>query len=83
MTSLWFWAEPDYVSVVNSTFGLWWHMDKVTKSSVNYREAKGDKRCGNCFMYRPSHVHKIIKGSCTLVEGVIDPDDTCDKWERK
>ena len=56
---------------------------KVSKSSVNYRPAKGDKRCGNCSMYRRVHRTKGLNGSCTLVEGAIDPADTCDKWEKK
>jgi len=53
--------------------------EKVSKDSVNYRPATNNKRCGNCAM---STFHgTFTHGSCTLVEGLIRRDDTCDKWE--
>lgn len=50
--------------------------DKISKLEANYRRATGDKKCGNCVMFRkPS--------ACTLVRGKISATDTCDKWEKK
>ena len=57
-------------------------MGKVTKSSVNYRHGSSEKHCGNCTMIRlmppDFETHK-----CTLVKGIINPDDVCDEWEAK
>jgi hypothetical protein len=50
-------------------------MNKVSKSSVNYRTGTASRRCGNCVMY---HNHK-----CDLVEGEISPPMVCDRWEGK
>lgn len=52
--------------------------EKVSKASVNYRPAPmGSKsRCGTCSMFRPD-------GTCTLVEGRINPMDVCDRYEPK
>lgn len=50
-------------------------MSKVSQESVNYRPATGAKHCGNCVMYH-DHV-------CTLVDGNIEPDHVCDRWESK
>ena len=66
-----------------SVFSLWRNSmgeEKVSKASVNYREATGTRRCDNCGMY-----HKVSArvGSCDLVRGVIEAADTCDKWVKK
>jgi 8-oxo-dGTP pyrophosphatase MutT (NUDIX family) len=48
--------------------------EKVSKASVNYREATDPKkRCDTCTMFRSPH-------GCTLVTGTIEPGDTCDRW---
>jgi hypothetical protein len=51
--------------------------DKISKASANYRHppAKATKVCGNCSMFRKP-------GTCTLVEGTIDPKAVCRFWER-
>jgi SPP1 gp7 family putative phage head morphogenesis protein len=47
---------------------------KVSKNSVRYRAAADPARsCGTCSMY-DDH-------TCSLVAGVIDPADVCDRWE--
>jgi SPP1 gp7 family putative phage head morphogenesis protein len=47
---------------------------KVSKNSVRYRAATDpDRSCGTCSMY-DDH-------ACSLVAGVIDPADVCDRWE--
>lgn len=48
-------------------------MSKLAKTAVNYRPATGDRRCGSCVMFGD--------GRCTLVKGVINADDVCDRWE--
>lgn len=48
----------------------------ISKQSADYRAATGQKRCGNCSMYRTG-------GKCTLVRGLIKPSDTCKYWEAK
>ena len=56
---------------------------KLPKSEVNYRPATGRDRCGNCSMYRP-RLHRDGKpSSCTLVSGEINPNDTCDRYEKE
>lgn len=52
-------------------------MEKVSKTSVNYREAAGSKRCGNCGMFHAK------ENRCDLVLGSIHKDDTCDEWVKK
>lgn len=49
-----------------------------TKESVNFEHpATGMDHCSNCRHYRGnSH-------SCTIVEGVIEPGDWCEKFEAK
>lgn len=47
--------------------------EKATKEHVNYRKAKGNRRCGNCWMYQPKN------HACLVVKGVIDSEDVC-KW---
>ena len=51
--------------------------EKVSKASVNYRHADGRRRCGNCDMFHPA---SPFIGSCDLVRGVIDTQDTCREW---
>ncbi|HUH71502.1 MAG TPA: NUDIX domain-containing protein, partial [Mycobacterium sp.] len=47
---------------------------KVSKNSVRYRAATDpDRSCGTCSMYEDH--------ACSLVAGVIDPADVCDRWE--
>jgi hypothetical protein len=53
---------------------------KVSKASVNYRSGTNAEHCGNCVMFLPSEP-RADDGRCTLVEGPIDADDTCDEWE--
>lgn len=49
---------------------------KRDKSSVNYREATGRKRCHNCrYSYGPKTARRCIK-----VKGQIKPTDVCDLW---
>lgn len=51
--------------------------EKVSKESVHYRHAKGQRMCDNCSMYRPtSNGH----GLCTHVLGGIKQTDVCDDW---
>jgi len=50
-------------------------MTKVSKASVSYRPGNLTRRCGNCSMYSA--------GSCSLVEGKIEPKMVCDWWEAK
>lgn len=57
-------------------------MAKMSKEEANYREAKGLKRCVNCSMFRRQW-YTADAGSCTLVAGDINTDDTCDHWEPK
>ncbi len=53
---------------------------KVTKDSVDYREGTRREHCGICTMIR--HAHGILY-HCTLVEGVIRPEMTCDEFRRR
>ena len=47
----------------------------LPKSAVGYRETDSQAmRCGTCAMYED--------GSCSLVQGAIDPQDVCDQWQR-
>jgi hypothetical protein len=51
--------------------------DKATKEKVHYRKAKpgADRRCGNCWMFRPKNY------VCIAVYGLIDKNDVCDWHE--
>lgn len=49
---------------------------KLSKPEVHYRPAMGAKKCGNCVMFRGPH-------GCTLVQGIIDSEDTCDRYAPK
>jgi len=51
--------------------------EKVSKASVNYRQADGPRRCGNCDMF---HSASPYVGSCDLVRGVIETQDVCREW---
>ena len=47
---------------------------RVTKGSVNYREAESPtERCDTCDMFNAPH-------GCDLVKGWISPDGVCDRW---
>lgn len=48
----------------------------LTKGSVNYSPGKGETKCRNC-------EHFVTGGTCELVEGVINPDYWCEKFEAK
>lgn len=47
---------------------------KLSKDKVNYRPAKKERRCGNCTAFLPQ------QGSCTRIEGRIEPFMVCDRW---
>jgi hypothetical protein len=50
---------------------------KRTKESVNYRDAAGKKRCGNCrYSYGPKSDRHCMK-----VKGQIQPTMLCDLWK--
>ena len=51
------------------------HNEKVNKPSVNSRQSRTTKRCGNCSNY--------IERNCSIVMGIIDPYDVCNRWEAK
>ncbi len=55
-------------------------MNKVSKESVNYRPADSSRHCGNCVMIR-LNAPDFESHSCTLVKGLIEPEDVCDRWE--
>ena len=50
---------------------------KVSKPSVNYRQATATRRCGTCDMFRACSPYV---GSCDLVRGVIEIADVCNEW---
>jgi len=52
-------------------------MDKVSQASVDYRKGDDEKHCGNCVMFH-ARAH-----ACDLVEGHIEPDCVCNKWEAR
>ena len=57
-------------------------MKKISKGEAYYRRADiPGQRCGNCSMFLPRK--EYANGLCTAVEGVIEPEDTCDLWESK
>jgi hypothetical protein len=47
----------------------------ISKKEADYRRSFTLRRCEACSMYRA--------GSCTLVQGKIDPSYTCKYWEPK
>lgn len=49
---------------------------KLSKPEVHYRPSIGARNCGNCAMFRGPH-------GCSLVKGVVDADDTCDRFSAK
>lgn len=50
----------------------------LSKAEAHYRDPSDlpGRHCGNCTMFR-------TPGSCTLVQGVIDPAAVCDHWEAR
>ena len=52
-------------------------MEKVSQKSVDYRKGDKDRHCGNCVMFHAK------SNSCDLVEGHIEPDCVCNKWEAR
>ena len=53
---------------------------KITKAAAYYRRADiPGERCGNCKFFRKQA--QYANGFCTLVEGVIEPEDTCNLWQ--
>lgn len=81
-----------YVGTVDEEHGAWETMHSsqrakarnqltnaatLSKAQVNYRDATDPKReCGTCSMFVAPH-------GCTLVKGVIQADDVCDRWDPK
>jgi len=51
-------------------------MAKFTKTEVDYSKGKPQAHCGICEHFRPN------SKSCVLVEGDIEPDMWCRKFER-
>lgn len=56
--------------------------EKVSKTSVDYRPADTDQKCRNCSMFKIPGKMAML-GSCTLVEGKIAPEYTCNEWDAK
>jgi predicted kinase/8-oxo-dGTP pyrophosphatase MutT (NUDIX family)/cation transport regulator ChaB len=59
----------------------------LTQQEANYRDAENpSERCGTCSMFIPPALAGRDRaaaeqlGRCTLVQGGIDPDYTCDHW---
>lgn len=55
--------------------------EKLTKGEVRYRpkSTRAREQCGNCIMFEPGSNAK--NGTCSLVEGPIDPQYVCQRWE--
>lgn len=52
---------------------------KLSQKEVDYRPAiDPERRCGTCSMFRISGDDE--HGECTLVKGIIDPQDVCNRW---
>jgi hypothetical protein len=52
---------------------------KLSQQEVSYRPAiDPERRCGTCSMFRISGDDE--HGECTLVQGIIDPNDVCNRW---
>jgi len=47
---------------------------KATKAQAHYRPGEGNRRCGNCTMFR-------TPSSCISVAGDIRPADQCDYFK--
>ena len=55
-------------------------MTKLSKESVDYSKGTAEKHCGICQHFRKyGHDHS---GKCGIVEGEIDPEYWCDKFEK-
>ncbi len=53
---------------------------KRTKAEVYYRVAdKPEVSCGTCRYFKKRRDYD--NGFCTIVDGLIEPEDTCDLWE--
>lgn len=51
----------------------------LSKNEVAYRPAiDPERRCGTCSMFTISGDDE--HGECSLVKGIIDPQDTCNRW---
>ncbi len=50
--------------------------ERITKSEADYGRGTWHRKCSLCTMFRVPH-------SCTLVLGVIEPDDVCKYFERE
>lgn len=53
----------------------WTH--RYTKREAGYRRTHGPRTCDRCRFY----VDAGRTGQCTLVYGMILPEDTCDLWK--
>lgn len=47
---------------------------KATKASVSYSPGMGQTRCRNCR-------HFLAPSACALVQGVIDPEYWCERFQ--
>jgi High potential iron-sulfur protein len=55
-------------------------MSKLTKKEVDYSKGTAEKHCGICHHFRKyGHDHS---GKCAIVEGEIDPEDWCKRFEK-
>ncbi len=55
---------------------------KAAKDQVNYQDhPKGDQQCSNCQYYTPPQDGENT-GTCSRVEGAIEPDDWCNVYYR-
>ncbi len=53
---------------------------KRTKAEVYYRVADNPaESCGTCRYFKQRRDY--ANGFCTIVDGLIEPEDTCDLWE--
>lgn len=52
----------------------------LSKAQARYRDPsdRPGRRCGNCAMFQPGAADA---GTCTLVQGAIDPAAVCDHWQ--
>ena len=53
---------------------------KLTKGETYYRVADDPAlSCATCRYFQPRA--GVANGTCALVKGIIEPEDTCDLWE--
>lgn len=55
------------------------HAALLFKTDVNYREGERTKQCMDCRWF--NHWGEGMTGACAVVEGMIMPHDTCDRFE--